>query len=1082
MTDGEPTNVVQMGRYAKSPSGLTAAQLQALLVECRDKAAARLAGVAGSFMPRVDDALFDLADKAVGIGKQNLYFDAMREVRRKRPDIESSFLASFARDYDAKVRGERATAAAGQDVEASGLELSLVGNDELEEDLAVGNAAAKISAACQDELLALEQRMAVLLNEPELASDDNPLSPKLICNAFKEATEQLDSETEIKLIIFKLFERAVAPEMKGVYEEINRHLAQKGVLARIPKAPLQRPGPSRSAPRPAQEPVEGQPEAVAADPVASNAPPVTGGSGGYPPSLAAHAPTPADLLSMLQQLVGVEGAVAEASGGMAGGVAGGAPGTALEAPAGHVSMAGAPPAPSADMAGAGAAPGAAATGLGGGGNAGVLHKLTMLQRGQPQSVLTQDAALDAASLSAGNVNVLRELRSTEFANSMSVVDVMTLDVVTMLFDFILDDGNVPDAMKALIGRLQIPVLKVAMMDGTVFSKRTHPVRQLLDTLARLAIGWNEDHGQDDPLYRMVESVVVRVAEQFEDDLGIFGELLSELETFAEEQQSAAAPSEDKSAALVHDREQLTASRHRATAAVEVSLTDAEVPPAIEDFLRHTWRDMLAFTHLERGADGSEWQAAVQTMEDLIWSVAIKTGGEEQQRLVGMLPELLKRLKEGMAMAGATKEEATDFLAELAGLHAAAVHAELGRGHAAPAPQPHGASRTPETSHEFAVVEAAFGRANRAIHEVAESRTECAGMGTTLVAALFSDDTVTIAHVGDSRLYRLRHGQLEQLTVDHSLLERLIAQGFYTREEAQESNNKNYVTRAMGIAADEKVDLRREAVVAGDIFLLCSDGLSDLLEAEVMQAALSEPGVDLQALAAYLVRLANEAGGKDNVSVVLVKVLASFAGRHCGVDNLEESLEIVAVTDVGRKRSHNEDSIGFDPALGVALLADGMGGYNAGEVASALAVNMMLDGLRNGLGAAGAASAQADAEGAHADQSGIEEIILEGMIAEGFAEDSDDGFSELATGLDVGTWVAFRQDDGTVRRARLTWVSPTTGALLFTDRQGQKVAEATSKGLAVEFRRGSAGLLENVPLFDRAVGSLMGRLKATLPAT
>ena len=115
------------------------------------------------------------------------------------------------------------------------------------------------------------------------------------------------------------------------------------------------------------------------------------------------------------------------------------------------------------------------------------------------------------------------------------------------------------------------------------------------------------------------------------------------------------------------------------------------------------------------------------------------------------------------------------------------------------------------------------------------------------------------------------------------------------------------------------------------------------------------------------------------------------------------------------------------------------------------------------------------------QGGIEEIILEGMVAQGLSEDTTDGFNDMAASLEVGSWIEFRQDSESVRRARLTWISPTTGTLLFTDRQGLKVAEATARGLAVEFRRGSAVPLEDVPLFDRAVGSLMGRLKATLPA-
>ncbi len=1102
MTESDHSNVVQMGRHVKSASGLTPTQLEVLLAGCRDKAAARLASVVAAFMPKVDDALFDLADKAVGIGKQTVYFDAMREVRRKRPDIESSFVAAFRRDYDATARGDGDSSPSPVDDELRGLELSLVDNDELEEDLAAGNAAAKIAATCQDELLTLEQRMAVLLNKPELSSAEDPLAPKLICNAFKGATEQVEAETEVKLIVFKLFERAVALEMKSIYEEINRHLAENGVVPKVSKVPRQRPAPGRSSPQPGGTPEEALGDALpdaypGASPVEATATQDPMGSGitgagameGYPPLLAAHAPTSGDLLALLQQMVGIDAPVSETSGTDMGWSAG--PGADL--PAGSQPM----PGPGAVPAGVPlAAPGQGGIASGSvmPADAGVLHKLTLLQRGEPKAALDQTSELDAASLRAGNVNVLRELRSSGFANSMNVVDVMTFDVVTMLFDFILDDKNVPDAMKALIGRLQIPVLKVAMIDNSVFSKKAHPVRRLLDTLAQVALGWNEDQGQDDPLYTMVESIVGRVAEGFEDDISLFADLLSELEAFATEQQTSAAQREDQSAEGVQGRERLTESRDRANTAVEAGLAGKEAPPAIRDFLYQRWRDVLAFAHIKDGEDCTEWPSAVQTMDDLIWSVDSKAGAEEQRRLVGMLPDLLKRLKQGMSLAGMTKEQATDFLSDLAQLHAAAVHAETRR-RATPAEHGHEAEpalskenhpEVEESGPEGRAISEAFERANKAIYEAARSRPECTGMGTTLVSALFSDDSVTIAHVGDSRLYRLRDGQIEQMTVDHSLLERLIAQGFYTREEAEQSNNKNYVTRAMGIAADEKVDVRREPVLADDIYLLCSDGLSDLVEPEVMSTVLAEPGVNLEALAAHLISLANDAGGKDNISIVLVHVLASFAGEHSGVRNLEEKLEIVAVTDVGRKRSHNEDSVGFDPALGVVILADGMGGSNAGEVASALAVNMMLEQLRGRLGSTGSTLPQpgeADQAGqaTGSAQGGIEEIILEGMVAQGLPEDTIDGFNDVAASLEVGSWIEFREDDDNARRARLTWISPTTGTLLFTDRQGRKVAEATARGLAVEFRRGSAVPLGNVPLFDRAVGSLMGRLKATLPA-
>ena len=148
----------------------------------------------------------------------------------------------------------------------------------------------------------------------------------------------------------------------------------------------------------------------------------------------------------------------------------------------------------------------------------------------------------------------------------------------------------------------------------------------------------------------------------------------------------------------------------------------------------------------------------------------------------------------------------------------------------------------------------------------------------MVAAAFYDNRLTVAHVGDSRLYRSREGQLEQVTTDHSLLQELIDKGFYTPEEAKKSLNKNLVTRAMGIELNVAPDLQEEAVVPGDIYLMCSDGLSDLVEDEEIHSTLKTYGEDLETAGKRLVQIANENGGKDNISVILARTLKPFTAR------------------------------------------------------------------------------------------------------------------------------------------------------------------------------------------------------------
>jgi PPM family protein phosphatase len=166
-------------------------------------------------------------------------------------------------------------------------------------------------------------------------------------------------------------------------------------------------------------------------------------------------------------------------------------------------------------------------------------------------------------------------------------------------------------------------------------------------------------------------------------------------------------------------------------------------------------------------------------------------------------------------------------------------------------------------------------ANKAIYDVAQARPECAGMGTTIVASVFRGNRVSIGHVGDSRCYRLRGEVLEQLTRDHSLLQEQIDSGMLTPERAKYSLNKNLVTRALGIDESTPIDIVEYRVETGDVYLLCSDGLTDMIDGDVIGAIVARDRNDLAAAAAELVDLANRSGGRDNISVVLVGIPPGF---------------------------------------------------------------------------------------------------------------------------------------------------------------------------------------------------------------
>ncbi len=174
-----------------------------------------------------------------------------------------------------------------------------------------------------------------------------------------------------------------------------------------------------------------------------------------------------------------------------------------------------------------------------------------------------------------------------------------------------------------------------------------------------------------------------------------------------------------------------------------------------------------------------------------------------------------------------------------------------------------------------VLQEQVAKANKAIFEAAQKDPHCAGMGTTLVACVFYDNFLTVGHIGDSRLYRMRSDILEQVTRDHSLLQEQIDSGLITKEDARSSHNKNLVTRAVGIDPEVEAEIHSYDVQKDDIFLLCSDGLNDMIEDDEIQMTLIALRSNLELTAQQLVQAANDAGGRDNVSVMLVRIEKEF---------------------------------------------------------------------------------------------------------------------------------------------------------------------------------------------------------------
>ena len=219
------------------------------------------------------------------------------------------------------------------------------------------------------------------------------------------------------------------------------------------------------------------------------------------------------------------------------------------------------------------------------------------------------------------VNVVKGLKTAPQSAALTSVDAMTIDIVAMLFDYIFDDRHIPASVKAVLGRLQIPTLKVALLDKTFFSSKSHPARRLLDRLSEAAFGVDEAYPQGGATLAMIEKVVARVLDEFDSDMHLFEELIAEVEAFIDERGRAESALVERTVRLIQDREREEIAQGAAEETVERHLQSHPwVPQVVRDMLSETWVRALAKAHLTDGERSARWHAHVATMDDLLWSV------------------------------------------------------------------------------------------------------------------------------------------------------------------------------------------------------------------------------------------------------------------------------------------------------------------------------------------------------------------------------------------------------------------------------------------------------------------------------
>ncbi len=620
MAQSAKGNVLPLGNHPRARPRFTSQESADLLTGCRELAMTRMSLSLASMLDRLEDDLFEMAEQATDREAQDVFLEARSHARSGREAMEVTFRRHFLDFFNRKMKGE-----GGRPVPAAPAwgELSLVGHEDLEEALAVSAMSRKLEAACEGELAALSQRVGYLLERPELEDAANPMSPETICAALRDACDQLQAGFKVRMTLLRQFERYAESELQRVYHDLNSHLAERRVLPDV-----------RALPRRATSP----PRPINAEAVK----PAPGG----------------DLFAALAQLLGNAAANGAGSGPGAMGTvpAGGGIPAGLFGPAGG---------------GTGAFPNAAA-----GPSAAAVPFLESLTRMHRESVMVPIAS-DGA-----RVNVVKGLRDRPDAPALGTLDAMTIDLVAMLFDYIFEDDAVPASVKALLGRLQIPLLKVALLDKAFFSTRAHPARHLLDVLAESALGLDEDDTLGIETLAMIDGVVDRVLAEFDSDLALFVALGAEVDAFLARRGRDEEDIVKRSASLIEAREKREIALAIAQAEVARRLEmRAWVPPVVRDMLLGHWSRALASVVLAEGEGSESWKRLTVAIDDLLWSVEPKEAANDRKRLLAMLPRMIQELNHGLRVAAAEDAERDAFLNALVDCHAMAVKAGL-RGMAA----------------------------------------------------------------------------------------------------------------------------------------------------------------------------------------------------------------------------------------------------------------------------------------------------------------------------------------------------------------------------------------------------------------
>lgn len=567
-----------------------------LLEDLRQLAAPRLIEAVRAVLALADDALFDFMQKAGANTDQNRYIDAMRELRRRREDIEDRFgshLHTCWERFLAKDPMSAEDSVATQ--EPSGL--SLVSEDDLESQIAARMLGQALQKECSAVALQVMQRLSWAGGRQPLELETNPIGTSHIAVGLRAGFDQCDIPADIKLILFKLCERELPRPVAAVYEQLNRHLLQAGVLPHLRSLPAQNPRPSQPEMR---EPNPTPAERMEARPAE------------------AYAPNERALFATLHELL---------RGWRQNGASPAAP-----APM----SANVRPMSSNEM----------------------LSVLSLLQAEIPDGlrVAIQDPSQSVVQRIKSEVlSSVGRLGMDPGSTCLNPVDEDAIDLVGMLFDVLLDERQLEGSARELIGRLVVPFIKVALLDRRMFLRKEHPARRLLNAVAEACEGNQGETPAERTLLAKAEEVVQRLVIEFNENMAIFQVLEEEFRSFMDQHHKRVELAERRTTEAQRGRERLESAREFAAAELDKRVSGVALPPALDVVMRRYWTHHIVVVQLREGEESAAVKSALDCGDSLLAMADAARSGESA--LAAVLPQISAGLLPVLASSGCVGEAA-----------------------------------------------------------------------------------------------------------------------------------------------------------------------------------------------------------------------------------------------------------------------------------------------------------------------------------------------------------------------------------------------------------------------------------------